>query len=85
MVAVVIELMVGGERSTQNDSIKDPLGSLVSKPLALSVALSSGRNMFALDKIFILIDVYICADQPAISIFRFPRGGGPYICSGAHR
>jgi len=63
MVAVVTELMVGGERSTQNDSIKDPLGSLVSKPLAPSVALSSGQDTFALDKIFALIDGYIYANR----------------------
>ena len=32
MVAVVTGLMVGGERSTEDDSIKDPLGSLISTP-----------------------------------------------------
>lgn len=62
MVAVVTELMVGGERSTEDDSIKDPLGFLVSKLLAPSVALSNGQDSFALEKIFALIDEYICAD-----------------------
>ena len=29
--------------------------------------------------------VYICADQPATFTFCLQNGGGPYICSGAHK
>jgi|GEM_PF-2927521 hypothetical protein len=79
MVAVVTELMVGGECFTQNDSIKDPLGSLASKPLTPSVALSSGQDTFALDKIFALIDEYIYADFLHPSTFPLHSHGGPYI------
>ena len=28
---------------------------------------------------------YICADQPATLTFRLRNGGGPYICTGAHK
>ena len=60
MVAVVTELMVGGERSTQDDSIKGSARTLVSK-LRLR-ALLQATDTFVLDNIFALIDGYICAD-----------------------
>ena len=62
MVAVVTELMVGGECSTEGDWTKGSAQALVSKPLAQSVASQQRRDIFALDNIFALIDEYIAAD-----------------------
>jgi hypothetical protein len=58
---LVAASMVGGECSAETDSTSIR-SSLVSKPLALSVALSSEGNTFALDNAFALINAYICAD-----------------------
>jgi hypothetical protein len=62
MVAVVTELMVGGECSTEGDWTKGSARALVSKPLAQSVASQRRTGLFALDNIFALIDEYIAAD-----------------------
>jgi hypothetical protein len=70
--------MVGGERSIQNDSTKGSARALISKPLTPSVALSSGQDTFAFDKIFALIDEYICADS-LLQNFPFQSRGGSYI------
>jgi hypothetical protein len=56
MVAVVTELMVGGECSTEGDWTKGSARALASKPLAQSVASQRRRDLFALDNIFALID-----------------------------
>jgi hypothetical protein len=56
MVAVVTELMVGGECSTEGDWTKGSVRALVSKPLAQSVASQQRRDLFALDNIFALIE-----------------------------
>jgi hypothetical protein len=38
---------------------------------------------FVFDNAFVLIDVSICADQPANFSFRLPQGAEPFICFGA--
>ena len=63
MVAIVTELMVGGECSTEGDWTKGSARALVSKPLAQSVASQQRRDLFALDNIFALIDEYIYANR----------------------
>jgi hypothetical protein len=78
MVAVVTELMVGGERSTQDDSIKGSARTLVSKLRLRALLQSNGKDTFVLDNIFALIDGYIDADFPSPSTFPLHSGGGPY-------
>jgi hypothetical protein len=70
MVAVVTELMVGGERSTQDDSTKDPIG-LWSLSSDSERCPSSGRDNFVLDNIFALIDgIYFRAlDRRFVCLF----------------
>jgi hypothetical protein len=70
--------MVGGECSTESDSMRFR-SSLVSKPLTQGVASGSEQDVFVLDNAFALIDEYICADQPVTLTFRLRQGGGPYI------
>jgi len=48
MVAVVTELMVGGERSTQNDSTKGSARTLVSKPCFRALLQAAGRKRLPL-------------------------------------
>ena len=77
MVAVVTELMVGGERSTQDDSTRGSARTLVLS-LTPSVARSNGKDIFVLDNIFALIDEYICADFSVAQSFLLQSCGGPY-------
>jgi hypothetical protein len=65
--------MVGGECSTESDSMRFR-SSLVSKPLAQSVASGNEQDVFVLDNAFALIDEYICADLSiATSLFPCSR------------
>jgi hypothetical protein len=70
--------MVGGECSTESDSRRFR-SSLVSKPLAQSVASGNEQDLFVLDNAFALIDEYICADLSSRPNFPLQARGGPYI------
>jgi hypothetical protein len=78
MVAVVTELMVGGETPPKMIRQRDPLG-LWSLNSDSERCPSNGKDIFVLDNISALIDGYICAD-PKHSLQRFSLqfDGGPY-------
>jgi hypothetical protein len=61
MVAVVTELMVGGETPPKMIRQRDPLG-LWSLNSDSEGCPSNGKDIFVLDNISALIDEYICAD-----------------------
>jgi len=74
----VAVLMVGGEHSTRCDS-KRAAGASVSKPPELSaLPAATGREKFAVDNAFALIDGYIYADCSSPNHSLQSRSG-PYI------